>query len=102
MVVGNALLDALRWGRPLAKKMRGRAGGSSMNSVAQVKVMRRLLRLTQEEFAIRFRIPLETLRLWETGKTEPDAVSRAYLTAIARDPEGMRKALASSAPAPRF
>ena len=68
-----------------------------MNSIPQVKVMRRLLRLTQEEFAGRFRIRLDTLRNWEDGKAEPNPAARAYLTAIARDPEGMRKALAASA-----
>ena len=69
-----------------------------MTPIPQVKVMRRLMRLTQEEFSKRFRIPLDALRNWEDGKAVPDAVARAYLTAIARDPEGMRKALAASAP----
>jgi putative transcriptional regulator len=64
-----------------------------LKRVPQVKVMRRALRLTQEEFSARFRIPLGTLRDWEQGKSEPDQAARAYLTVIARDPEGVRKAL---------
>jgi putative transcriptional regulator len=68
-----------------------------LRRVPQVKVMRRAMGLTQEEFSGRFRIPLGTLRDWEQGKTEPDQAARAYLTVIARDPEAVRRALQSGA-----
>jgi len=69
--------------------------------VPRVRTLRRALGLTQEEFALRFHIPLGTLRDWEQGRTEPDQPTRAYLKVIARDPEGVRRALqASSAPSP--
>jgi putative transcriptional regulator len=64
-----------------------------LKRVPQVKVMRRALHLTQEEFAARFRIPLGTLRDWEQGKTEPDQAARAYLTVIARNPKAVIEAL---------
>ena len=64
-----------------------------LKRVPQVKVMRRALRLTQEEFAERFRIPLGTLRDWEQGKTQPDQAARAYLTVIARNPKAVVEAL---------
>jgi putative transcriptional regulator len=64
-----------------------------LKRVPQVKVMRRALRLTQEEFAARFRIPLGTLRDWEQGKTKPDQAARAYLTVIARNPKAVLEAL---------
>ena len=66
-----------------------------MKRVPQVRQMRRALRLTQEEFAERFRIPLGTLRDWEQGKSVPDQAARAYLTVIARNPEAVVAALAS-------
>ncbi|MGA7330071.1 MAG: helix-turn-helix domain-containing protein [Rhodomicrobium sp.] len=59
----------------------------------QVKVIRRALRLSQEEFAARFHIPVGTLRDWEQGRSEPDAPGRAYLTVIARKPDMVRDAL---------
>ena len=59
---------------------------------------RRALRLTQEEFAERFRIPLGTPRDWEQGKSEPDQAARAYLTVIGRNPTAVDEAL-KSAPA---
>ena len=64
-----------------------------MRRVPQVKVVRRALHLTQEEFAARYQIPIGTLRDWEQGRTEPDQPARAYLKIIARDPEGVKKAL---------
>lgn len=61
----------------------------------QVRQMRRALRLTQEEFAERFRIPLGTLRDWEQGKSVPDQAAKAYLTVIARNPDAVVAALAT-------
>ena len=59
----------------------------------RVKTLRRALALTQEEFALRYHIPLGTLRDWEQGRSEPDQPAKAYLTVIARDPEGVERAL---------
>ena len=67
------------------------AGKSAPHS--GVKTLRRALALTQEEFAARFRIPLGTLRDWEQGRSEPDQPAKAYLTVIARDPQGVERAL---------
>jgi len=62
--------------------------------VPRTKTLRRALGLTQEEFAVRYHIPLGTLRDWEQGRCEPDQPARAYLTVIAHDPEGVERALA--------
>jgi putative transcriptional regulator len=59
----------------------------------QVKVVRRALGLSQEEFASRFRIPLGTLRDWEQGRKDPDAAAKAYLVVIARNPTAVTAAL---------
>jgi putative transcriptional regulator len=64
-----------------------------LKRVPQVKVMRRALGLTQEEFAERFHIPLGTLRDWEQGKSKPDQAARAYLRGIARNPRAVAEAL---------
>jgi putative transcriptional regulator len=64
--------------------------------IPQVKVMRRALGLTQEEFAAHFHIPLGTLRDWEQGKSEPDTCARAYLKVIARNPKAVTEALESA------
>jgi putative transcriptional regulator len=64
-----------------------------MKRTPRAKVIRRALGLSQEDFAARYHIPIGTLRDWEQGRVEPDQAARAYLTVIARDPEGVRKAL---------
>jgi putative transcriptional regulator len=64
-----------------------------LRPVPRVKTLRRALELTQEEFAARYQIPLGTLRDWEQGRSEPDQPAKAYLTVIARDPEGVKRAL---------
>jgi len=86
-------IEAAAWAdpdaRPLTLEERAK-----VKQVPRIKTLRRALRLTQEEFATRYRIPLGTLRDWEQGRSEPDQPARAYLTVIANDPEGVQKALA--------
>jgi putative transcriptional regulator len=69
-----------------------------MKRTPQVKIIRRALGLSQEDFAARFQIPIGTLRDWEQGRVQPDQAARAYLTVIAREPEAVSKALRSSVP----
>ena len=64
-----------------------------MKRVPQVRTIRRVLGLSQEEFAARFHIPLGTLRDWEQGRREPDAAARAYLRVIGRNPTAVAEAL---------
>ena len=68
-------------------------GLKKMPPVPPTVSIRRALKLSQEEFAVRFHIPAGTLRDWEQGRCEPDAAARAYLRVIAREPEIVRRAL---------
>ena len=61
--------------------------------VPRIKIIRRALGLSQEDFALRFQIPLGTVRDWEQGRKQPDAAARAYLRVIAREPDTVWKAL---------
>jgi putative transcriptional regulator len=69
-------------------------------AAAQVKQLRLRNRLTQEQFAARLGVPLETIRNWEQGKRVPRGPSRALLTLIARMPELVYAALAGAAADP--
>jgi putative transcriptional regulator len=66
---------------------------ASMRRTPQVRVIRRALGLSQEEFAARFHIPLGTLRDWELGRKEPDTAARAYLRVIGHNPAAVTAAL---------
>jgi putative transcriptional regulator len=59
----------------------------------QTKIIRRALALTQEQFSVRYHIPVGTLRDWEQGRAEPDQPTRAYLTLIASNPQFVDQAL---------
>jgi putative transcriptional regulator len=61
--------------------------------VPRVRTLRRAIGLAQEEFSARYRVALATLRDWEQGRTEPDQPARAYLKAIASNPDGVWKSL---------
>jgi putative transcriptional regulator len=67
---------------------------SGARRVPRTKPLRRALAMTQEEFAAQYHIPIGTLRDWEQGRCEPDQPARAYLSVIAHDPEGVKRALA--------
>jgi putative transcriptional regulator len=64
-----------------------------MKRTPQVRVIRRALGLSQEEFSARFQIPLGTLRDWEQGRKDPDAAACAYLIVIGRNPAAVTEAL---------
>ena len=66
-----------------------------MKRTPQVKIIRRALKLTQEEFAAQFHIPIGTLRDWEQDRNAPDKAAQAYLRVIAKDPDAVRRALGS-------
>ena len=72
---------------------------AGMRPVPRLKIIRRALGLTREEFAARFQIPVGTLRDWEQGRAEPDQPARAYLRAIAGDAAAVERAL-GAAPSP--
>jgi len=67
--------------------------GCFRSLLARINTLRRAFALTHQEFAARFRIPLGTLRDWEQGRSEPDQPAKAYLTVIARDPQGVERTL---------
>ncbi len=64
-----------------------------MKRTPRTVIYRRVMKLSQEEFSEKFRIPLGTLRDWEQGRKEPDAAARAYLTVIGKNPQAVLDAL---------
>jgi putative transcriptional regulator len=60
----------------------------------EVRDLRRRARLTQQEFAARLGVPVETIRNWEQGKRAPRGPARALLAVIAHSPEMVFAALA--------
>jgi putative transcriptional regulator len=63
---------------------------------AMVRDLRRRAQLTQQEFAARLGVPVETIRNWEQGKRAPRGPARALLAVIAHAPEMVFAALAKA------
>ena len=61
--------------------------------VPNPKEIRHKLHLTQEQFAMRFHVPLGTLRDWEQGAKQPDTAARSYLRVIEKAPQTVMQAL---------
>ena len=70
-----------------------------MATTPAVRDLRRRASLTQQEFAARLGVPVETIRNWEQGKRMPRGPARALLAVIAHAPDTVFAALASD-PAP--
>ena len=73
---------------PATKAQLARARG-----IPTVRALRKKLKLTQEEFAARFHLPLGTVRDWEQGAHLPDKAAQVLLTVIAKDPDAVARAL---------
>jgi putative transcriptional regulator len=65
-------------------------------STLEVRNLRRRACLTQQEFAAKLGVPVETIRNWEQGKRMPRGPARALLTLIAQAPDMVFAALAKS------
>lgn len=63
--------------------------------IPDVRAIRRSLRMSQQRFALVYRIPLPTLKNWEQGRRHPDAPAAAYLLAIQRRPKEVMEAVAN-------
>jgi putative transcriptional regulator len=62
----------------------------------EVRDLRRRACLTQQEFAAKLGVPVETIRNWEQGKRMPRGPARALLTVIAHAPDAVFAALAKA------
>lgn len=69
-----------------------------MRRVPDAKAIRQRLEMTQEQFAARFHIPLETVRDWETGGRSLVGSARTLLRVIERNPAAVLAALEADEP----
>lgn len=59
-----------------------------------IRTTRTKLRLSQADFANRFRVPIGTLRDWEQARSTAPDFAIAYVRVIARHPDIVAKAVA--------
>ena len=71
-------------------------GRSFHCSPPTVRDLRRRAHLTQQQFAAKLGVPVETIRNWEQGKRAPRGPARALLAVIAHAPDTVFDALAKA------
>jgi putative transcriptional regulator len=86
----------------LARELAGSGVRSSMvaSEEVDVKSVRERLGLTQEQFALRYGLDLDSLQNWETKRRKPEAAVRSYLRVIEHMPETASEALETPVPMP--
>jgi putative transcriptional regulator len=74
------------------RRPRRKSGGDGSPAL-DVAAIRAKTGLSQERFAVAFRISPHTLRNWEQGRRRPEGPARALILAIDRDPVALLRAL---------
>ncbi len=64
----------------------------------EVRLLRRRLGMSQDEFAAAYGIPASNIRQYEIGRHMPPPAVRAYLKAIAAEPDAVRAAQGKETP----
>jgi putative transcriptional regulator len=90
---GKELIESLKQAAEHAKGNKVRGMRFTKVELPDVKAIRRSLRMSQDEFAAVYRIPLATVKNWEQGRRQPDAPAAAYLRAIQRRPKEIMEAV---------
>jgi len=92
---GERMIQAAREGRAIA---RGEADPATYRvfvpSEVDVRKIRRRMKLSQDEFATKFGLPVATVREWEQNRRRPEGAARVLLRVIEREPDAVSRALA--------
>jgi putative transcriptional regulator len=95
--LGKRLIKAAKNARAIA---RGDADPSTYRVHLPVELnvqkIRKRLGLSQDAFAVRFGIPVGTIRDWEQNRRTPDLSARILLKVIDKDPDAVTRALAAA------
>ena len=77
------------------ERLPARAHDPATRPEVDVRAARKRLGMTQPVFAAKFGVALPTLRKWEQGRRRPGGAARILLRVIEREPDAVRRALAT-------
>lgn len=90
---GSRILQAASEALAFAKGEAVEGYGVHASETVDVKVLRKTLKLSQDEFAKTFGLPKRTIQDWEQGRRQPEGAARVLLKVISREPDAVRRAL---------
>lgn len=96
--VGNDLVEAFQ---EMAAYLRGEVEAESYEvpddvlTPERVRTIRRQVAASTREFERQFRISARTMEAYEQGRRRPDAAMQTLLRVIEKEPDAVRRALAS-------
>jgi putative transcriptional regulator len=91
----EAFQDLLESVRQAGRIRRGTMRASRVTTFkpADIKAVRRKLRVSQSEFALMIGVNVSTLRNWEQGRRVPDGPALALLRVASKNPAAVAEAL---------
>ena len=92
--LGERLIQAAKEGRAIARgELPTDTYRVHVPADVNVRKIRDGLKMSQNEFAARFGLPVATVRDWEQQRKKPDTAARILLITINQDPEAVTRAL---------
>lgn len=92
---GDRILRSIRKTRRYARGETAEGFVAHVPDEVDVGAIRARMGLSQAAFAARFGFSLDAVQNWEQGRRRPEGAARALLRVIEREPEAVRRALAS-------
>jgi putative transcriptional regulator len=95
--LGKRLIKAAKNARAIARREADPATYAiHLPADMDVRKIRKRLGLSQDVFALRFGIPVATIRDWEQRRRKPEVAARVLLKVIEKNPDAVTAALAAA------
>jgi len=97
--IGKSIMKGMEEAVAFAKGANDTGAIVHIPEVINVRRIRKKLNMSQNTFAEYFGVPVKTVQDWEQGRRVPSGASKNFLFVIDQEPEAVRRALTTAAPA---
>jgi len=97
--IGKSMIKGMEEAVAFAKGVKDTGAVVHIPEEINVRRIRKKLNMSQNAFAQYFGVPVRTVQDWEQGRRVPSGASKNFLFVIDQEPEAVRRALTTAAPA---
>jgi len=97
--IGKSIIKGMEEAIAFAKGAKDTGAVVHIPEEINVRRIRKKLNMSQNTFAQYFGVPVKTIQDWEQGRRVPSGASKNFLFVIDQEPEAVRRALTTAAPA---